>query len=481
MSEPIDGLVEHVPIAQLHPHPKNARAHDIPTIRESLRTHGQYRTIVARAETREILAGHGTWEAAKQEGFRTIRVEWRSVPDDDQARKIVAVDNRANDLAGYDPEALKELLTGLPDLEGTGYTAGDLDALLAKLEPNFTEPAAPAPAPEIEAITRPGDRIVLGDHVLVCGDARDEHAWQDLTREDDDRPQLIWTDPPYGVDAGALRELIYVAFGWALEYTADQAAFYCCHADTMRPHVQGGLEDAGWAHHQTVIWVKDHLVIGRQDYQWRHEPILYGWRASGTHRWHGEFDKTTVMEGATVAALEALSHADLVELTWTLLEQQPGTVARFARPQIARFHPTTKPVELVAGHIRNSTEHAASVVDMFAGSGSTILAAEQTGRRARRDRARAAALRHDRRPLGRAHRRDRHASHPPPAPPARPRPRQRPRPAGRGPRADRSLTCARSAPRAATSPTATPTAPPSPAARPATSPSSASRSTGPPG
>lgn len=401
MAEP--GKVEVVPIGSLHGFPGNPRTHDLDTIRASLRYHGQYRTVVARSETRHVLAGNGTWEAARAEGWTDIRVEWVSCSDTDAA-KIVAVDNRSNDLAGYDEIALADLLRSVPDLTGTGFDAGAFDRLLADHAANFSEPAAPAPAPEIPHITRLGDRIVLGDHVLVCGDAREEATWKALTAEDDDLATLIWTDPPYGVDLhaiaaargidhgemagddidpGALERLIYVAFGWALEHTADQATFYLCHADTLRPRVQAGLEEAGWAHHQTLVWVKDHLVLGRQDHQWMHEPILYGWKADGTHRWFGDHDKTTVLEGTTRAALEQLQHHELVDALEAMLAGLTGTVIRFARPQVAREHPTAKPIDMVAHHLHNSSQPRDIVLDPFGGSGTTLLAAEQTGRRAR--------------------------------------------------------------------------------------------------
>jgi DNA modification methylase len=396
-----------VPISELRYFEGNARRHDIDLIRESLRVNGQFRAIAVWRNSplgREVLAGNGTLQAAIEENWTHIACTYVTAPDRETAAKMVLVDNRANDQAWYEPADLAELLKIVPDYSGTGFSDTAVDRILADNSARFAEPSTPAPEPDREPITREGDRIRLGAHVLVCGDARDEAAWQSLLHEDLDRISLVWSDPPYGVDLHAiasergrdhgdmagdaidpeqLERLVYVAFGWAIENAADQCSFYVCHADTMRMPVQRGLEAAGWSPRQTVIWAKDHLVVGRQDYQWMHEPILYGWRADGTHRWYGERVRTTIIDGATRASLEALDHETLVETAWTLIQHEVGTLARYARPQVARDHPTAKPLDMVQAHIHNSSAPGDLVADPFAGSGTTLLAAEAAGRRAR--------------------------------------------------------------------------------------------------
>src|SRR5215472_913879 len=187
-----------VPLDSLKPYSRNARKHDLETLRASLRHHGQYRPIVVRAGSNEILAGNGTWAAAKAEGWREIACTFVDV-DDDQAARIVLVDNRSNDLAGYDEAVLADLLESLPTLDGTGYGQDDLDELLAKVrgpQEGLTDPDA-VPEPPAEPVTMLGDLWLLGEHRLLCGDAGDEAHHERLL--EGMVCDLVLTDPPYGV------------------------------------------------------------------------------------------------------------------------------------------------------------------------------------------------------------------------------------------------------------------------------------------
>lgn len=406
-----------VPLHQLHPYPGNARRGDLDTIKQSLEINGQYRPIVTRPhpdipDDWQILAGHHTHQAAQDLGWPELAIT--VLPDtltEDDARRIVIVDNRTNDLAGYDTAALDALLaqfnTG-PDqtleLAGTGYTLDDYADLQATLDLLPTSlPDTPAQAPKKRAKTKTGDIITLGPHRLYCGDSRDPNSWTRLM--EGDQAQMLWTDPPYGVDlhdiaaqrgrdhgdmAGdtinpaALLELATAVFRNAAAHTRPGGAFYVAHADTVREPVHQALTLTGWRHAQTLIWVKDSLVLGRQDYQWRHEPILYGWREGAAHHWHGGRTRTTIVgDYIDRQALENLDHADLVELVTRLLDDKPSTLIRVARPRVAEEHPTSKPAELIAAHILANTPPQSIVLDPFAGSGSTLIACEQTGRHAR--------------------------------------------------------------------------------------------------
>jgi len=363
-----------VEIDSVEPYDRNPREGDIGAISESLLMHGQYRPIVVNKPTRQILAGNHTWKAAKALGWTEIAVSFVDV-DDEQAARIVLVDNRTNDLASYDDAMLAGMLEELQassDLTGTGYDTAALDELLADLQPlefKRGREGDVAEPPE-EPVTKPGDVWQLGEHRLVCGDATQSEEWQL-----DEPFDLLWTDPPYGVsyadknaflnaaDKGnsiqtpirldhqtpeEMAALWLAAFTAARTHAADHATYY-----TTGP--QGGelalllmtaIRDAGWQLKHTLIWAKNVHVLGRLDYNYQHEPVLYGWNKK--HKWHGGF------------ATSLLHHP---------------------KPAKSDLHPTMKPVTLIEDCIDNSTGISGLVADMFAGSGSTLMAAENTGRR----------------------------------------------------------------------------------------------------
>jgi ParB-like nuclease family protein len=184
-----------VPIESLK-HYRNPRRGDVTVIRESLRENGQYRPLVVRRKTREVLAGNHTLKAAKEEGWSEV---WATFIDCDarHAKRIALVDNRTNDLAGYDEQALVRLIGSLPSLAGTGWSREAYDELIARAQPPQRPPDV-APEPPEEPETRPGDLSVLGEHRLLCGSSTDAaHVTRLLA---DEAVDLIVTDPPYGVD-----------------------------------------------------------------------------------------------------------------------------------------------------------------------------------------------------------------------------------------------------------------------------------------
>ncbi len=358
-----------VPLHDLNPYPGNPRHGNIAAIKESLERNGQYRPIVARRATDEVLAGNHTLRAAQELSWTSISVTYIDC-DAEQAKRIVLADNRTNDLAGYDPQALADLLTELPDLAGTGYDQAALDSLLDELEPEpLTEDEVPPPpaAPQ----TRPGDLYELGPHRLLCGDARDPSAYERLLG--DKRPALLWTDPPYGVDyegktkaklriandqPGGLDPLLRDSFAAVNEVLTDGAPLYvAAPGGRLLLAFAEAFLGAGWDLRQTLVWIKDSMVLGRSDYHYRHELLLYGFKPGpgrlgrGGKRWHGSDSETSVFE--------------------------------VDRPRASREHPTMKPVELIERALLNSSRRGSVVLDPFAGSGSTLVACERTGRRAR--------------------------------------------------------------------------------------------------
>lgn len=360
---------ELVPVAGLRPYPGNPRRGNVEAIKESLEKNGQYREIVANRRTSEVLAGNHTFLAAEALGWSKIAVSWVDV-DPETAARIVLADNRTNDLAGYDTEALADLLQELPELAGTGYDRDDLDALLDELgreERAEDDPPRLPPCPT----TQVGDLFELGPHRLLCGDARDEDAYRTLL--EGQRAKLLWTDPPYGVEyegktkqklriqndgATGLAELLAASFAQIDAALAPGSPLYVAHPGGERSLAFGqAFLEAGWSLRQTLVWVKDSIVLGHCDYHYRHEQLLYGYKPGperlgrGGRGWHGDDSQASVLE--------------------------------FDRPHASQTHPTMKPPELIEQGLRNSSKPGALVLDPFAGSGSTLVACEQAGRAAR--------------------------------------------------------------------------------------------------
>jgi site-specific DNA-methyltransferase (adenine-specific) len=386
-----------VPIGELRPFPGNPRRGDLATIRASLEANGQYRPIVVRRGSNEVLAGNHTYLAAAELGWDAIAATFVDV-DDEQARRIVLVDNRANDLAGYDDGELAALLQQLESFDGSGWRAGDLDKLLdslARSGVDQTRDTEPMPTPATPT-AKPGDLWQLGDHRLVCGDSTDPDVVGRLL--DDDRVELVWTDPPYGVRyvgktaaamtfendvAGeALYQLLAPALTNAAEAAAAGGSIYVAHGDGVNGSVcRRAFADAGWELHQTLVWVKNTFALSRHDYHWQHEAILYGWKPGAAHRWQGPPTETTAIDDEP--DVSKLDRRELVALVRQLRNERRTSVVRADKPLRNDVHPTMKPIELIVHQVVNSSRRGDVVYDCFGGSGSTLIACENVGRAAR--------------------------------------------------------------------------------------------------
>lgn len=363
--EPIANLA--VPVEGLKPYRGNPRRGNVELVAESLSTNGQYRPIVVRSSTREVLAGNHTLAAAKHLGWTEIAATFVDV-DDEQAARIVLIDNRANDVAAYDEAELAAILQGLPDLVGTGYAAADLDALVYGLEQEPAEsPDDVDELPEVLTIAQPGDLIHLGRHRVLCADSTDPASVAQVLGGG--VADAMWTDPPYGVEyvgktAAALtiandggddlEQLLTDAWAAVLPGLKPGAPVYVAHSDTRRVTFETTMAAAGFLVRQNLIWAKSSMVLGRSDYHYQHEPILYGFAGRKPGRlgrggpyWFGGHDKTTVLS--------------------------------FPKPAASREHPTMKPVDLILAMLANSTRPGHTILDPFAGSGSTLIAAELHG------------------------------------------------------------------------------------------------------
>jgi DNA modification methylase len=355
-----------VHIASIEPHPRNPRVGDIGAIAASLRRFGQLKPIVVQASTRYVVAGNHLLRAALSLSWTEIAANIVDI-DDATATAFMLADNRTSDLGGYDDALLAAILAEQAAMENLAATGYDDDAVAAILAAagwvdDRDADAVPDLPPEPEVYVRRGDLWLLGRHRLLCGDATDP---ADVARLTEGRTvDLLWCDPPYGVayrgagprkltlandDLGEDGTRKLVADALRLAPLRPGGAFYVASpSGSLQLAFLLALRDAGLSLHQTLIWAKDRLVPGHSDYQHRHEPILYGWRPGAAHYFVDDRTHDTVWE--------------------------------IARPARSEAHPTMKPTELVERAIRNSSHPSEVVYDPFVGSGTTVIAAEKTGR-----------------------------------------------------------------------------------------------------
>ena len=364
--------VERWPIDKLVPYARNARTHSdeqVGQIAASIKEWG-WTTPVLVDETGSIIAGHGRTLAARLLKMTEIPVMVADGWSDAKKRAYIIADNKLALNAGWDNEMLALELGEIGDLgfdlDLIGFTADEIAALTpVELEPGLTDPDD---APEVQenAITVPGDVWIMGKHRLLCGDST---SVSDLEKLTDGQLVDMWlTDPPYNVayEGGTkekltikndemgddqFRQFLRDSYVSADTVMKPGAVFYIWHADSEGYNFRGAAKDAGWTVRQCLIWKKSSLVMGRQDYHWKHEPCLYGWKEGAGHLWATDRKQTTILE--------------------------------FDKPTRNGEHPTMKPVALFEYQLLNNTKGGDIVLDSFGGSGTTLIAAEKNGRVAR--------------------------------------------------------------------------------------------------
>jgi site-specific DNA-methyltransferase (adenine-specific) len=356
-----------VPIDTVTLHPNNPRRGDVDAVAASLARFGQQKPIVVQASTRYVVAGNHLVKAALALGWSEIAANVEEL-DDASAVAFMLADNRTADLGGYDDALLAAILAeqeASANLAATGYDADDVAAILraAEIADARDADAAPVVPEPADLYVEPGDLWALGRHRLLCADSSDPATVARLFG--DDTVDLLWTDAPYGCaytgkTAAALkitnddlgiegtRELVAAALR-LVPLRAGGAFYLASPAGPGHLAFLLALADADLTVHQTLVWLKNALVIGHSDYSYRHEPIIYGWKDGAAHTFRGDRTQDSVWE--------------------------------IARPARNDVHPTIKPVELVERAIRNSCAPGDTISDPFVGSGTTIIAAERTDRR----------------------------------------------------------------------------------------------------
>ena len=360
---------ELVDVKKLKPYPKNRNKHSpeqITRLAKILKYQGIRAPIVVSKRSGYIVKGHGTLSAIKECGWDKAPVVTQDFEDEDQEYLFVQSDNSIAawaelDLAGINVD-LGELgpfdidLLGIKDFEVEPLDKyGDKDA---------------DDVPETRKTDiKIGDLFSLGDHRLLCGDSTDKAQVERLMNSE--KADLWLTDPPYGVSyksngrpgkhreiendsmpLNEMKDFWQVAATNAINNCSDEAAYYwfaCQGGDQMMMMMMMAISDSGWKVRHELIWNKDSMVMGRCDYHYKHEPILYGWKLKGKHHWHSDRCQVSVLD--------------------------------FPRPKKSEEHPTMKPVDLVQYLIGNNTTSGQSVLDTFCGSGTTLIACEKTNRK----------------------------------------------------------------------------------------------------
>ena len=391
--------LQEIPTADLVPYQANAKMHgkkQIEQLKQSINEFGFLTPCLIDADN-NIIAGHGRIMAAQELGMETVPCVCIEELTEEQRRAYILADNRLTELGEWDRGILSAELAALQDagfnIELTGFNIDDIiidDIDFSEIDDAWNE-GTENEGTEAEPITRRGDLFQLGRHRLLCGDATSRADVERLTG--DNRVQLVITDPPYNVDYSGHRKerekiqndnksdaaffnFLSAAFENFNHYLDAGRSFYIFHADMEREAFLNALKSNEMQVRQILVWVKNSFVISRQDYNWRHEPIIYGWAEGAPHYFcddHGQSNvahKKPDFDSMTAEELRAMLKK-IYNYSTAIYED---------RPVASDEHPTMKPINLLKRLIENSSRPKERVLDIFGGSGSTLIAAEQTGR-----------------------------------------------------------------------------------------------------
>lgn len=352
-------------VDDLIPYINNPRANDnaVDKVASSIKSFGFKNPIIIDSAN-EIIAGHTRLKAAKKLGIKEVPVIKADDLTQAQIKAFRIADNKTSEFAEWDFDLLEIELKELEeldfDLELTGFDLDELDKVLMADQEITEDEFDVDEALKEPAVSKQGDVWLLGRHRLICGDSTKEDVYKVLM--DGKKANLVVTDPPYNVayeaKAGTIQnddmkdnefyKFLLAAFKNMHSSMEADASIYVFHADTEGLNFRKAFVDAGFYLSGVCIWAKQSLVLGRSPYQWKHEPILFGWRKDGRHRWYSD--------------------------------RKQNTIWNFDRPTKSDLHPTMKPVELCAYPVQNSSMSNCIILDPFGGSGSTLMACEQTNR-----------------------------------------------------------------------------------------------------
>ena len=397
-------------ISDVHPYEKNPRLNDnaVEPVAKSIAEFG-FRSPIVVDKDHVIICGHTRLKAAQRLGLETVPVHVAADLTPEQTKALRLVDNRTGELAKWDLELLG---LEMQDLEQMNFKMDDyafsdleLSQILGENDPVKQGKTDPDAVPETPAdpVSKRGTVYQLGNHRVMCGDST---AKGDLIKLMNGQLADLWlTDPPYNVayeSANGLKiqndnmnvtefeKFLTSAFMLASHTLKPGASFYVFHSDNFGNSFRNSIIAAGLTLRQCLMWVKNGFILGRQDYQWAHEPCLYGWKDGASHKWYGDRKQSTVINvpdcpfilredgkyqlkvGTRIYSIDAD----------TVCSEEATTVVECPKPKRNDIHPTMKPVELLIKLLKHSCKRGDVIVDTFGGSGSTLIAAEQTGRTA---------------------------------------------------------------------------------------------------
>ena len=360
--------IKELPLKELKPAAYNPRKKlkkgdkEYEKIKQSLLKFGYVDPIIVN-EDLTVIGGHQRLTVLKDLDYETAKCVIVNLPKEDEKALNIAL----NKITGqWDEALLADLLLDLQEsdfsLDLTGFDPPEIDDILSNVHDKELSEDEFDVEEELKkpTVSRHGDIWQLGKHRVICGDSTKAETYKQLL--DDRKANLVVTDPPYNVDVeetagkilndnmsdGDFYQFLLSMFTQVENHMEDDASIYVFHADTEGLNFRKAFKDAGFYLSGCCIWKKNSLVLGRSPYQWQHEPCLYGWKKKGKHQWFSDRKQTTIWE--------------------------------HDRPKSSKDHPTMKPIQLMAYPIQNSSMRGTIVLDPFLGSGSTLIAADQTGR-----------------------------------------------------------------------------------------------------
>lgn len=405
----------HIAISELKAAPYNPREiseKSLLGLTASLTRFGVVEPIIWNERTGYVVGGHQRLKVLEQEGIKETTVVVVDLEEKEEKALNITLNNKA--IQGDWTSELEDILA---DLRGSLDPEDYLGLKIKKLEDEIPESIEPEPDHDPDAVpelpsepkSKLGEIYKLDDHLIMCADSTRMESYERLFG--DSRSHMIFTDPPYNVNYQSkdgksiqndhMPERAFALFLGSSFYCMEKllvpgGGIYVCHADSFGGIFRKAFVESGLELKQCLIWVKNNIVLGRQDYQWKHEPILYGWKPGESHHWYGKRDKNTIIENRELVSIEPLGSsfrihindgADTHVIKVPSFEIEESTsdeftsIWRFDKPQKSEEHPTMKPVGIPTRAIKHSSRKGDIVLDPFLGSGSTLIACEQLGRK----------------------------------------------------------------------------------------------------